>query len=61
MLCILDQETMCLYGKCRYYLGEKCVLENIDRSGWPSLDERLKKDTQKKSRKVTISGEKIER
>ena len=42
MLCIIDMETLCLYNKCRYYITEACVLEQIDFEGWPKLDERLK-------------------
>lgn len=48
MLCIIDNETMCLYEKCRYYIGKGCVLENIDRTGWPSPDERFKDDSKMK-------------
>jgi len=43
MRCVLDHKQ-CLYEQCRYFIKNFCVLTNIDRSGWPSPDERLKKN-----------------
>ena len=42
MLCLLAPEELCKYGGCRYYIGGMCVLENIDREGWPNKNCRAK-------------------
>jgi hypothetical protein len=44
MLCVIDHETVCLYEKCRYWIGKLCVLTNIDRSAYPSLECRFKNE-----------------
>ena len=41
-LCLIDKDYLCLQEKCRYYIKNECILQGIDRSGYPSLDERLK-------------------
>ena len=44
MLCVLDNTTMCMYEKCRYYISKRCVLEHVDYEAWPTKDCRLKNE-----------------
>ena len=41
-LCLIDKDYLCLQEKCRYYIKNECILQGIDSSGWPCIDERLK-------------------
>ena len=57
MLCIIDMETLCLYSKCRFYISKACILEQIDREGWPKLDERLKNgEVHEELKEMSIEG-----
>jgi len=42
-LCILDNKTLCIREKCRYFNDGvvQCLLEGIDRERWPSVEERI--------------------
>jgi len=44
MRCVLKRDEGCLFEDCRYWNKRDhiCYLTNIDQSGWPSPDERLK-------------------
>lgn len=57
MLCIIDMETLCLYSKCRFYISKACILEQIDRDGWPSLRERLRNsEVHKELKEMALEG-----
>ena len=56
MRCILDRAEPCLFEKCRYFDKTYCILENIDRDGWPDKDCRRKPEDRKDIKEMSMHG-----